>query len=149
MADVERFTERPEQLNQLDSSLFRTIAKCINAATANSLERTSNGSGTELLSVLHKKADTAGEAVGAAAELQLSKMREQGIGDMQVISLNDCIESYDMRNAAQSTASKVRAPTLVHQDPTSVFNSLAPPYRIPRTMHASSPGSWVLAFRII
>ena len=38
-ADERRFTEQPEQLDQLDSSLFRTIAVFINDATANALER--------------------------------------------------------------------------------------------------------------
>lgn len=119
-ADERRFTEQPEQLDQLDSSLFRTIAVFINDATANALEKTCNGSGIALLTNLHNKADKSGDAVGAAAELQLSKMREGGLHDLQVETLNEFVESYSMWNAAQP-ASKVRAPTLVHQDYISVF----------------------------
>ena len=119
-ADERRFTEQPEQLDQLDASLFRTISIFINDATANALEQTCHGSGIALLTHLHKKADKSGDAVGAAAELQLSKMREGGIHDMQVESLNEFVESYSMWNAAQPS-SKVRAPTLVHQDYISVF----------------------------
>ena len=47
-------------------------------------------------------------------------MLEGGIHDLQVESLNEFVESYAMWNAAQP-ASKVRAPTLVHQDYISVF----------------------------
>ena len=73
-----------------------------------------------MLAHLHSKVDKSGDAVGAAAELQLSKMREGGIHDLQVESLNEFVESYFMWNAAQP-APKVRAPTLVHQDYISVF----------------------------
>ena len=119
-SDERRFTEQPEQLDQLDNSLFRTISVFINDATANALEKTCQGSGIALLTHLHDKADKSGDAVGAAAELQLSKMREGGIHDLQVESLNEFVESYTMWNAAQP-ASKVRAATLVHQDYISVF----------------------------
>ena len=43
-ADERRFTEQPEQLDQLDTSLFRTISVFINDATANALEKTCHGS---------------------------------------------------------------------------------------------------------
>ena len=52
--------------------------------------------------------------------MQLSKMREGGIHDLQVESLNEFVESYSMWNAAQPE-SKVSARTLVHQDYISVF----------------------------
>ena len=96
------------------------VVHFINDATANALEKSCNGSRIRLLTHLHKKAYTSGDTVGAAAELQLSKMREGGIHDLQVKSLNECVESYSMWNAAQPE-SKVRARTLVHQDYISVF----------------------------
>ena len=52
-ADEQRFTEQPEQLDQLDSSLFRTIVLIINDATASALEKSCNGSGIRLLTHLH------------------------------------------------------------------------------------------------
>ena len=77
------------------------VVHFINDATANALEKSCNGSKIRLLTHLHNKAYTSGDTVGAAAELQLSKMREGGIHDLQVKSLNEFVESYSMWNAAQ------------------------------------------------